>query len=300
MKRLLLCLCLISTFAAVALKPAAARDWNISVNSKGDMRSCSDIDIYSRGGQIARAEEQLTAPGGASPLRLKAGSRGGIVVYGADRNDYGIQVCKAAGGGDQSSADSLLRQISVQLQGNEVVSQGPEDEDWMVYLIVQAPRHGSVDAEAVNGPLSFHDFEGKAKVHVKNGPLSFRNCSGEINAEVQNGPVSVKGSGGDLHLRAQNGPLSVDLAGNSWTGGGLDASTVNGPLSLRLPENFQSGVRVEMSGHSPLRCRAKGCEQANKNWDEDQKSIEFNGPNVLVKMSTVNGPVSIDNRTSEY
>src|SRR5262245_22064933 len=244
MKRFLLGLCLTSAFAAVALKPANARDFNISTNTKGDMRSCNDIDIYSRNGQVARAEEQLTAPGGTSPLHLKAGTRGDIVVYGADRNDYGVQICKSGVGGDRGSADALLRQISVQLQGNEGVSQGPEDEDWMVYLIVQAPRHGSVEAEAVNGPLSFHDFEGKAKVKVKNGPLSFRNCSGEINAEVQNGPVSFKGSSGDLHLRAQNGPLSVDLAGNSWTGGSLDASTVNGPLTLRLPENFQSGVRV--------------------------------------------------------
>jgi len=223
------------------------------------------------------------------------------VVRGSDRGDYSIKVCKAATARDQAGAEALLRQISVNLQGQELVAQGPRDDDWLVYLIVDAPKNSNLRAETTNGPLSFRDFEGKATVQAKNGPISFRNCTGEINAEVQNGPVSFKGGGGDLHLKAQNGPLSVELAGNSWSGTGLDASTVNGPLSLRLPEGYQSGVRVEMSGHSPVRCKAKVCEQANRNWgDEDQKSIQFNGPNAIVKISTVNGPVSISDRLADH
>ena len=288
-------------FVVSTFTPCFGRDWNLSVNTRGEISSCDSLDIYSDEGKVARSDEKISAPNSPSGLHLKAGERGGVVVRGADRADYSIQVCKAAAARDQAGADALLRQISVSLQGDEVIAQGPRDDDWFVYLIVDAPKNANLRTETTNGPLSFRDFQGKATVQAKNGPISFRNCNGEINAEVQNGPISLKGGQGDLHLKAQNGPLSVELAGNAWSGTGLDASTVNGPLSLSLPEGYQSGVRVEMSGHSPVHCKAKLCEQANRNWaDEDQKSIQFNGPNVLVKMSTVNGPVSISDRLADY
>jgi len=281
--------------------PCFARNWNLNVTTHGEISSCDSLDIYSDDGKVARSEEALTAPNSPAGLHLKAGERGGVVVRGSDRADYAIKICKAATGQDQAGAEALLRQISVSLQGDELVAQGPRDDDWLVYLIVDAPKNGNLRAETTNGPLGFHDFQGKATVQTKNGPISFKNCNGEISAEVQNGPISVKGGGGTLHLKAQNGPLSVELSGNSWSGAGLSASTVNGPLSLKLPEGYQSGVRVEMSGHSPVRCKAKLCEQANRNWgDEDQKSIQFNGSNPVVKMSTVNGPVSISDRLAEY
>jgi len=298
-----ICRCLGSAvlFAVLAFTPSFARDWNLSVNSHGEISSCDSLEIYSDEGKVARADERINAPNSPSGLHLKAGERGGVVVRGSDRADYSIQVCKAAAARDEAGAEALVKQITVSLQGDELVAHGPQAEDWMVYLIVDAPRNATLRTETINGPLSFRDFQGKATVQAKNGPISFRNCNGEINAEVQNGPISLKGGQGELHLKAQNGPLSVELAGNAWSGTGLDASTVNGPLSLRLPEGYQSGVRVEMSGHSPVRCKAKLCEQANRNWgDEDQRSIQFNGPNVVVKMSTVNGPVSISDRLAEF
>jgi hypothetical protein len=300
-KEMCRCLGLAVLFAMLMLTSAFGRNWNLNVSTHGEISSCDSLDIYSDEGKVARSEDTITAPNFPSGLRLKAGERGGLVVRGSDRGDYSIRVCKAATARDEGGAAALLRQITVNLQGQELVAQGPRDDDWLVYLIVDAPKNSNLRAETTNGPLSFHDFEGKATVQAKNGPISFRNCTGEINAEVQNGPVSFKGGGGDLHLKAQNGPLSVELAGNSWSGTGLDASTVNGPLSLKLPEGYQSGVRVDMSGHSPVRCKAKLCEQANRNWgDEDQKSIQFNGPNAIVKMSTVNGPVSISDRLADY
>jgi hypothetical protein len=301
MKQIFRCLGSTILFVLLTFSVAFARNWNLNVNTHGEISSCDSLDIYSDEGKVARSEETVTAPNSPSGLHLKAGERGGVVVRGSDRQDYAVKVCKAATARDQSAAEALLRQISVNLRGDELVTEGPQNDEWLVYLIVDAPKNGNLRAETTNGPLSFHDFQGKATVQAKNGPISFKNCSGEINAEVQNGPVSVKGGAGDLHLKAQNGPLSVELAGNSWSGAGLEASTVNGPLSLKLPESYQSGVRVEMSGHSPVRCKAKLCEQANRNWgDEDQKSIQFNGSNPVVKMSTVNGPVSISDRLADY
>jgi len=301
LKQICRCAGLAVSFTALTFTSAFAGNWNLNVNTHGEISSCDDLNIYSDDGKVARSEEAITAPNSPSGLHLKAGERGGVVVRGSDRGDYAIKVCKAATARDQGDAEVLLRRISVNLRADELVAQGPRDDDWLVYLIVDAPNNGSLRTETTNGPLSFRDFHGKATVQAKNGPISFKNCSGEINAEVQNGPVSFKGSGGDLHLKAKNGPLSVELAGNAWSGPGLEASTVNGPLSLKLPESYQSGVRVEMSGHSPVRCKAKLCEQANRNWgEEDQKTIQFNGSNPVVKMSTVNGPVSITDRMADY
>jgi len=53
-------------------------------------------------------------------------------------------------------------------------------------------------------------------------------------------------------------------------------------------------VVVESEGHSPFQCQASVCSEGRKTWEEDVKRIEFgNGP-AVVRVSTVNGPVSVD------
>src|SRR5690242_2688103 len=139
-------------FVLLMFSASFARNWNLSVNTHGEISSCDSLDIYSDEGKVSRSEEALTAPNSATGLHLKAGERGGVVVRGSDRSDYAIKVCKAATARDQSQADALLRQISVNLRGDELVAEGPQDDDWLVYLIVDAPKNGNLRAETTNGP----------------------------------------------------------------------------------------------------------------------------------------------------
>ena len=91
----------------------------------------------------------------------------------------------------------------------------------------------------------------------------------------------------------------MKLDGVSWNGR-LDASTQNGPVSLKLPRGFRSGVLVEQSGHGPISCRAEDCKQISmyaedENDDGRVRRLQFGSGPQVVRLSTVNGPVSVKN-----
>jgi hypothetical protein len=52
-------------------------------------------------------------------------------------------------------------------------------------------------------------------------------------------------------------------------------------------------VLVEASGYSPMSCEAAVCADAQRTWDNRTRRIQFGGEPVLVRLSTVNGPVSV-------
>ena len=110
--------------------------------------------------------------------------------------------------------------------------------------------------------------------------------------------VKITFGSGNLYLRAQNGPISVELTGTQWQGS-LDVHGTNGPLELDLPEGYRSGVRVESRGYSPFSCSAAACAAARKDWDDRNRSVQFGSAPPVVRLSTVNGPVSIGSRRSK-
>jgi len=257
------------------------------------VNSCDDLEMRFDDGEVVRAEEHFSIPKSATTLEVIAARNGGIGVTGWDGNDYSITACKAAAG------DGLLKGISVSVTGGRVTALGPGDNDWMVYLIIKAPNGSDMSLKAINGPIGLHAVSGKTKVRSTNGPISLTGVSGEIDAQTQNGPISLSGSGGNLTLETENGPISVALAGNQWGTGGVSARTQNGPLDLQVPANYQSGVRVEMSGRSPVSCHASQCGGAQRTWDDENRYIEFGGSSPLIRMSTVNGPVNVDSGEGE-
>ena len=135
---------------------------------------------------------------------------------------------------------------------------------------------------------------------TKNGPLSLRNLSGNIDATTNNGPISIDGGSGTMKAQATNGPLSVSLDGTSWNGE-LDASTKNGPVTLKLPRGYSSGVVIETSGRGPVSCRAEGCarfealrsDDDHRRWNDEPRRIELGSGPTHVRLSTVNGPVTV-------
>src|SRR6266849_6156021 len=153
--------------------------------------------------------------------------------------------------------DEDLSQIRTRVSGNEVTADGPGGGEWTVFFIVRAPRGASLDLRTYNGP------------------------------------ISLDGGSGTMKLNAENGPVSVRLRGTTWDGS-IEAHTQNGPASLRIPAGFRSGVVVESDGHGPVSCRAAACREARRTWDdEDNRKIELGSGPTVVRMSTVNGPVSV-------
>jgi len=115
-----------------------------------------------------------------------------------------------------------------------------------------------------------------------------------LDLSAQNGPVTLEGNGGKQTVHAENGPVTLSLSGNSWEGAGIEAHANNGPIKVQIPSGYKSGVLLESNGNSPMRCDASVCSEGRKTWDDDLRRIEFGSGPTLVRVSTNNGPVSVD------
>lgn len=260
---------------------------------------CGDLHLNFDEQETARSEQHLTIPSSAGPLSVHAAENGGIQVMGGNQSQFEVTVCKAAAADDRPTAQGRLAAISASVQGGQLSVSGPGGGSWTAYLIVRAPRNAAMELAAHNGPISLRSLSGAVKAHSVNGPISLRECAGDIQATTENGPISLRGGGGKLKLETQNGPISVDLSRSQWQENGLEARTENGPLSLRVPGDYDAGVRVESAGHSPMRCSGAVCGQAQRTWDDEHRLIEFGSSSPAVRMSTVNGPVSVQSSGTE-
>lgn len=286
------------TWLAVALTAAPGfadrrHSKSVSTGDEAPVTDCSGLHIkFDDHDAVVQSEERTLTKAEAPKLRVNAEMNGGLQVRGWDKETYSVTLCKAAEpGGD---AQKVLSQIKLNFQNGEVSVAGPsEHEKWTAFLLVRAPREASLDLNVHNGPMSIYGVEGNVTAHALNGPVTLKDSKGEISLTAENGPITVDGNSGKLSVRTQNGPVDVELRGQNWTGAGMEARATNGPVTIRVPQGYQSGVVVESDGNGPFSCRASVCAEGRKTWDEDHKRIEFgNGP-AVIRVSTVNGPVSV-------
>jgi DUF4097 and DUF4098 domain-containing protein YvlB len=267
---------------------------SVSFDDDGPIEGCDDIRIHFGDREHPRAmvREEEKLEGRTSTLRAALSAHGHVIVRGWDDDRTSILVCKAAGGRSESAAGEILAKISATFRGDTLSLSGPTDEEWVTYFVVRVPRRAALDLEATNGSIRVADLAGSVRARSVNGPVSVSDCTGEVDARVQNGPIDLRGGEGRATLRAENGPIAVTLSGNRWRGEALDARTQNGPVSLTIPAGYASGVEVETGSYGPFSCDADACREAAKTWD-DSRRIRFGGSPVVVRLATVNGPVSI-------
>jgi hypothetical protein len=276
-----------------------AANYSLSVDSNNAER-CSDLRVSSKNGEVAQVAESVTlGPRDLSALEIEDnGGHSVVQVRGWDRADYQVETCKIAVSDTLGSAESLVRGINVSRSAGRLTTFGPNTNNgqWQVYFLIRVPRNASLDLATKNGPISVEGVAGITKVRAVNGPLALKNCGGQIDAQTTNGPISFSGGGGDVRLVAQNGPVSVELSGDAWNGSQLDAKTVNGPVSISIPENYRSGVRLQTSGHGPLSCNIAACRAALTDLTSfsSSRTIQLNGSADTVRVSTSNGPVSVN------
>ena len=286
------------TVVGLAAAPAAPRHHPSDRSSGGHRQpaeNCSDLHIrFDDRDAVVRSETRTLSKAEAPVLKVHPHANGGTQVVGWDQNDYSVTACKAVAAGD--AADSLFSQITMSIENGTVSTHGPsgEDQRWTVYLLIRTPKSAAIELETMNGPISLYDVDGKLTAHAHNGPISMRNFSGDAEVSALNGPISVEGSSGNVRIRTETGPINVDLKGTSWNGSGLSADAENGPLTLRVPSGFQSSFVVESTNYAPMSCRASICGSARKTWDDEHRRIEYGSSPAVVHLSTVNGPVSVE------
>jgi hypothetical protein len=298
---------MVLTLAVTAPAKGHGSSMNVSINSNREARTCGDIRIEFDARPAARAEDAFTLAASA-PLQVRLPVNSGIRVVGTNRSDYAVTVCKGA-----RRAEDLAG-IRVTPQGSGLAFRGPSGDDWVAYLLVQAPRNAELDLDAKNGSIGVRGMAGRVTARTTNGPIGLEDCSGALDAQAVNGPISLEGCSGSGEARAvngpidfngnrgtylldtENGPISVELQGDLWEDGNLTARADNGPLNLKLPESYRSGVIVEARGHGPVSCPSSICRAARRTFDDDDEGrrIEFGDSNPVVRLSTRNGPVSVE------
>src|SRR5882724_5947552 len=248
---------------------------NISDGHRHPATDCSDLRIrFDDRDAVVRSEERTLTKAEAAVLQVRPHTNGGVQVTGWDNANYSVTACKAAAA--SGDAESILSQITMSIEGGRVSTKGPGgDDDWTVYLLIRTPKSATVDMETTNGPLSFYDVDGK------------------LTARAKNGPISLDGSKGNVRIHTENGPITVELSGNTWSGAGLTADAKNGPMTLMVPSGYESSFVVEATNNGPVSCRARICDNARKTWDDEHRRIEYGSSPAMIHLSTVNGPVSV-------
>jgi len=291
---------LVSATALLALvltgARAASRHHSVSISDghKQPMTDCSDLRIrFDERDAVVRSEERMLTKAEAPTLEIRPHTNGGVQIVGWEKDTYSVTACKAASGSG-ADAEKTLSQITMSIDKGKVSTQGPGyDDDWTVYLLIRAPKSAVLDLETKNGPISLYDVDGKLTARAQNGPISLKNFSGEADITAVNGPINLEGSNGNVRVHTENGPISVALTGKSWSGTGLTADAKNGPLTLMVPRDYQSSFVVESRNYSPVSCKASICDTARKTWDDENRRIEFGNAPAMIRLSTVNGPVSV-------
>ncbi len=268
---------------------------SIEITSHNDapVENCSDLHIRFDGRDaVIRSEERTISKAEAPTLRVNAESNGGLQVQGWDQDTYAVTLCKATE--QESDAESVLAQIKLTFSNGQLGVTGPGSRNhWTAHLLIKAPNAAAMELHVNNGPMGLYHVEGNLKVRAVNGPITVRGCKGELDLSAENGPVSLEENSGKQRVRTQNGPITIDLDGKNWSGAGLEAHATNGPVTLRVPAGYQSGVVLESDGNGPFSCRASVCDEGRKTWDEEHKRVEFGTGPTVIRVSTVNGPVSV-------
>ena len=291
---------LISISALLALGFTSARanrhhhSVSISDGHRHPATDCSDLRIrFDEQDAVVRSEERTLTKSEAAVLQIRPHSNGGVQVVGWDKETYSVTACKAAAGSGDA-AERILSQITMTIEKGRITTNGPVDEDdWTIYLLIRTPKSASVDLETTNGPISLYDMDGKLAARAQNGPISLKNFSGDAEITAVNGPISLEGSSGNVRIHTENGPISVALQGKTWSGTGLSADAKNGPMTLMVPSDYQSSFVVESTNYAPVSCKASICDNARKTWDDNHRRIEFGSTPAMIRLSTVNGPVSV-------
>jgi hypothetical protein len=267
-----------------------------SSNRNGEATTCADLHVqFDSEPGIMESEERTLTKAEASTLRIDNLVNAGVQARGWDKDTYSVTACKFADR-DRSDAKDLLSKIKMSIDGGHVSVSGPSHGDhWALQLLVRTPRAANMEVKIQNGPASFSEVDGKIYVRGENGPVSMSNCTGEADISSQNGPISISGNSGKLKLHTENGPISVALHGTGWSEGGLVADAVNGPISLSVPSEVKTSFVLESKGHSPITCHASVCADARKTFDDDDnRRIEYGSGTPVIRLTTVNGPVTLN------
>ena len=257
---------------------------------------CSRINMTFGHDPIGRSVQYAVVPLSIGVLDIEPAANGGVMIERGAGSTYSVTACIGAGGRTIADAQAAAADIRLSVENGRVrVDNRGRAQSWSAHLIVEAPQNARIRAATSNGPIGVSGVSGEITARSSNGPIGLNDVGGSVVARAQNGPISVHGSRGDVDVQTDNGPISITLVGTRWDGR-LDARAQNGPLKVELSDEYQSGVEITSSGRSPWTCRIAACRSGNRDRDDRSRTLRVGSDPVVVRVSTSNGPVTVQHR----
>jgi len=255
---------------------------------------CSRINMMFGEDAVGRSVQYTSVALSVDTLDIQPEANGGVQIERGGGMAYMITACIGAGARTIAEAQAAADAVRLTVEGGRVrVAGGGYAGSWSVHLIVDAPENARIRVATSNGPIGVAGASGHIEARSSNGPIALDDVSGTVVARAQNGPIRVSGSRGNFDVQTDNGPIAVALVGTTWNGR-LDARTQNGPLKIDVSGNYQSGVEITSSDRSPWNCGIAACRTGNRDWDGRSRTLRLGNDPVLVRVSTHNGPVTVE------
>lgn len=243
---------------------------------------------------VGHAVRHERVPMTIGTLDVRPDGNGGVSIQPGTGDSYAITACVTAGGSTVEEAQRVADSVTLTVAGNRLRAAAPENtRHWNVQLIVEAPRGAQIDVETNNGPIGIRGVEGSITARASNGPIGLTDVAASIRAVAQNGPITIRGGRGNLDVETQNGPITVEFQGSRWEGE-INGRARNGPLSIRMPDGFDSAIEVTSNRRSPWNCRIAACTEVSNTEDDGIRTLKVGNGAPTVRLSTQNGPVSVD------
>lgn len=210
-------------------------------------------------------------------LSVDGRDNGGVTVHGWDKNEIHVIAMIRAHAENESDADAIAKQVSIDSNNGELRASGPRGsrrEWWSVSYEVWAPRHTDLTLSATNGGLSVDGVDARLELETVNGGINLVDVEGNVRG------------------RTVNGGITAELAGDRWRGAGLDLRTSNGGVRLYVPNSYSAVLETgTQNGHMdvdfPITVQGSFRRQI---------STQLGNGGATVRAVTTNGAVSIRRR----
>ena len=211
-------------------------------------------------------------PGGV--LTVDGRPNGGIKIIGWDSREVRVRAKVVANADTDDQARALAKEITVQTSG-PIHAEGPApdgDRNWSVSYEISVPVDQSLSLSSTNGGIAI------------------TNVRAQVDFRTRNGGVVLTDVAGNFKGRTQNGGVQVSLEGQRWDGEGLEVETQNGGINVRLPDGYSAHVETStVNGRINTDFPVSVVGQI----DRHQLTADLNGGGATLKLTTINGGVSI-------
>lgn len=235
----------------------------------------------------AAAQQDLSAPAGASPVVVFRPARAELRIEGWDRDSVRITSRDAAG----IRLELERTATGIQIHERRDVDQAPETPRYQLLVprgaVVRVSMqsggivlrgvsgdlragvvNGAISADTISGPMHLSTVTGPIRVRGSRGELRVRSVSGALELLDVVGPLRARSTSGDLYIRrAAPGPVEAEtysgmLVLDGALGGGASSfATHSGSIALRLPEDADATFFItSVEGRASVRCGGESRE----------------------------------------